>query len=336
MIRERGCRLLAIGVRHEIAVRVVAVGHRVAGRVGDAGDAPLGVAREDHALARGMRHAVRSDRQRVAVAVPDAAQSPGLVNQEDVAFGRRVLIQIGVVQVERGVVVEIHRARPAADDPDVAAVHRHELAHGSGHRPQAHLRELQRVECLTARRQHHLERLHAAIRQREGDEVRPVRFYAPGRDECPRLCPRPAQARDTVFADPNRREIQPPAHTEVASPLVAAVVGARDANRQTRDRQLEIKERHGEVADLLKAIDDGAEGGRRDASGEVRRHQPNFIEAVEQERRIERREHPCAHRRGRSGEARPGRIAREPVFEPPARQRSTLGGPDDVHRTGDD
>jgi hypothetical protein len=53
-----------------------------------------------------------------------------------------------------------------------------------------------------------------------------------------------------VFRNLGRTEIEPPAKTEVAVDFRAAVIGADNLNRQTRNGNRQIVEGNGEVADF--------------------------------------------------------------------------------------
>src|SRR5207253_5509901 len=86
-----------IGVAPEVAIGVVGVPLRIASRVGDLGDTPLAVPREEHAHARGVRDAARPEAERVAVRIGDALYPRAAVDDEDLPIGTGILEGLRVV-----------------------------------------------------------------------------------------------------------------------------------------------------------------------------------------------------------------------------------------------
>jgi hypothetical protein len=64
----------------------------------------------------------------------------------------------------------------------------------------------------------------------------------------------PVAGRRALF-ETQTLDIEPPAVTEITGALLAAVVSAHDAERETRERHAQILEGHGEMPDLHSALD---------------------------------------------------------------------------------
>ena len=129
----------------------------------------------------------------------------------------------------------------------------------------------------------------------------------------------PMRAQRTVLLKPDILQAQRPADAEVADSAchgIPAVVGANHLDRDARQRNGQIFERHRKQADFHVAVHHDGDGlalGR--PAREVSGHQAQFIRAVQKERRIEGPEFAIGHGRRTSPQHQPIRRAfNEPVL----------------------
>ncbi len=279
-----------VGVAREIAVDVVGVDLLIAERVADPRDPPLPVAGERDPGAGGVRDPAGAEREAVALRVGDALQTRDLVDHELVAARGRVLEALRVDRIQRAVVEHLARARDPTGVEDGRPVERRQRAAGARQRLVGQVRERDRDDRLALRRDHRLEPLRRPARQRDRQHVRLRRHDAVLREDDAGARLLPALAVDAARARPQRLDAERPADAEVADPLVAAVVRARDLDRDPGDRHRQVEERDGEVADLLVAHDrhrplDGRRAARAVGDGQTQR-----VLVVHQDGRVERAE----------------------------------------------
>ena len=276
----------------EVAARVVRVRDDLAGGIGDGIDPPQAIAVEYHSLAAGMHDAIRSHQELVPVGVGDGLQAELPVDVERPAIGQGEAELLGVVELERGPVHQLDRSRPPTrNDEGGAAIARLEPAQGARPRLVEDGDVLRRQDLLAPRARLGVELVDLAVREGHRHQVGARRLDAVVPDDGAGDGPVPVEPGRHIAAQPQVRDLDPPADPEVAAALVPAVVGARDADGEPGHGDLEIEEREAEVPDLQVAAHHHAAGRRRGGAGGVQRDELDLVDAVEERRRIEGAEH---------------------------------------------